>query len=373
MLRHLALLAPLAALIFIVSPARAEDDDEEDAPTLIREHGAKPDEPEAPSAAERAKKPARGRASGAEKPRKGTSAAKKDDEPEPPTLEVKVHEGEPAKAPPEALDDEPEREPPPAPRVTEREEPAPPMVSPDDPTIAPDDPSLARPRTSLPDVELDGTLPWQRHGEFGAELAWLSRPFSNALGPVRTNYRPTFGLGVHLQWDVRPWLHVRPYFLWGAHNVEVGHGALSTASPSSIRPDAIFDAIQAATFTFGVKLAPTWNVSPRARVWFVAGVGYGRSSFRNMTITEPGGKPFTVPDRDGVFVDFPLGLGGAYEVLPGRAAFTFEVTGAPAVGQTGTAYEPFQVVDTTGKLRELGPFGAVQATFVQTLGLAIYL
>ncbi len=353
---------PLAGLL-LVTPARAqdEDDDEDEGPTLIREHGTPGASMKPGGAASDAKPTAKPTDSKpTAKPTGGKPAAAPA-----PTLEVKVREDD-GPSPEEEPDDGPSASP-------RDEEPTPSSLPLDGPTIDDNDPALRSARQPLPEVELEGSLPWQRHGDVGVELAWLSRPFSNGLGASRTSYRPTVGVGVHMQWDVRRWLHVRPYFLWGSHSVDVAHGALSTSSPSSIRPDTVVDAIQAATFSFGVKIAPTWNLTPRTRVWFVAGVGYGRSSFRNVALTEPGGKPFTVPDRDGVFVDFPLGLGGAYEILPGRAAFTFEVTGAPAVGQTGTAYEPFQVVDPDGRLREVGAFGAIQATFAQTLGLAVYL
>lgn len=358
MIRRSPILASTFGILLASAPARAQAPSDkgnvEGAPTLIREHGT--GSPGATAGANSASSAA-----------PTAAPAKKAEQSAESTLIVEVREEE---APEDA--DEPD-----ASSGTESasqgEDGPPPGSAMGGPSIDTADVPLRYQREPLLDEPWDGGVSWQRHGEVGAALAWLSRPFANARGAVPMSYRPTVGVGLHLQWELRPWLHMRPYFLWGAHTVDLQPGALSTSTPNSIRTDSLFEAITASTFSFGAKVAPTWNLSPRVRLWLVAGVGYGRATFRGVTLTEPGGTPFTVPDRDGAFIEFPVGLGGAYEILPGRAAFTVEVTGAPAVAQTGSAYEPSKVVDPDGKLRELGAFGAIQASFAQTLGLSIYL
>jgi hypothetical protein len=347
------------------------DGDDEDAPMRIEDHG---------SAAAGDGAAAKGAPSAP--PKTGPAAPKL-----PPTQPSAARV-----APPATLmtihvhDAEPSAEGPPSPEQPRRAQPMP-ETDPDasapqlDPgALALSEQELAMPRSPLADVELEGSLPWQRHGEIGASLAWVSRPFVRSAGATglfgnarQTHYRPAVGLSLHMQWEVRPWLQVRPYFLMSTHEVDVPFGALSTTSPKSIRPDTVFQPIQARTFAFGGKVIPTWNLTSRVRAWLVAGCGYGRFGFNGVTLNEPGQKPVEVADREGVFVEFPLGLGGAYEILPGRAAFVFEATGAPVVGTSGTAHEAFQVVDEGGRLREIGAFGAVTSSFVQTFGLSILL
>lgn len=228
-------------------------------------------------------------------------------------------------------------------------------------------------RPPLPEVPLAGRLPWQRHGDIGVGLAWVSRPFAQALGETRTRYQPAIGAAAHLQWDVASWLHVRPYFLWSAHAVDVRPGALATGGSRSIRADATLEPIRATTFAFGMKIAPQWQPTARLRTWIVAGVGYGRLGIASTSGTESDGTTFNLPERTGVFVEFPMGLGGSFEIWPGRAAITFEATGAPLMGHSGSAHETMSFVDGSGKQREAGAFGAIEASFVQSLGLSLLL
>jgi hypothetical protein len=129
----------------------------------------------------------------------------------------------------------------------------------------------------------------------------------------------------------------------------------------------------ATSFVFGLKVAPTLLLSDDVRGWLSAGVGWGRFTFPTMTVTEPGGAIFDVPERNGVFVEIPFGVGLAYEVWPSWLTIEYEATAAPVVGQSGSAHESFQAVDAAGQLRDIGPIGAVEASFVQTLGLSLLL
>ncbi len=350
------------ALALHVSRAQAQevkDDDLEEAPVRIEDHGAIP--APIPTPAPVPTPGARGRKTPSKTPVLPLVI------PPVPRLEVTVHEPEPPSRI-ETAEDAALAQPPERPARLDPDATAP-LLAPD--LQGPSEYELAEPRGPLADVELEGRLPWQRHGEIGAALAWVRRPF--VVGDSRIRYAPAVGVALHLQWDIRPWLHVRPYFIMSTHEVDVPFGALSTSSPKSVRRDSFFSPIQARTFAFGAKVAPTWNASARARAWLVLGVGYGRMGFHGVVLTEPDGKPIEVPDRDGVFVEFPLGIGGAYEVLPGRAAFVFEATGAPAFGQSGNAHEDFLVMDSAGRIRELGAFSAFTGSFVQTFGLSILL
>lgn len=342
-------LLSLAVIASAATSAHAQEADDNDAPTVIREHGTAP-----PSGS-----PARAKAA-APAPKGGPVKKPADTR-----LEVKVHEGQ---APDETDVDDTE----PSGRRSDEPLGTAPNAAPE-PEIDFASRTAAEPRTALPELEPSALGEWQRHGEIGASVAWLARPFAAALGARPMTYSPAVGVGLHVQWDIRRWLLVKPYFLFAAHDVELRYGALSTASPSSIRSDTVFGAVQAKTFSFGAKVLPTANLTPRVRVWALAGVGYGRAGFHGLSFTEPGGKPVIAPDRDGVFVEFPIGVGGSFELLKGRAALVYEATVAPAIGHSGSAYEATSIVDNDGRLRELGAFGAFEASFVQTLGLSFLL
>jgi hypothetical protein len=130
--------------------------------------------------------------------------------------------------------------------------------------------------------------------------------------------------------------------------------------------------ISAETFSFGAKLAPTLPISERLRIWLAVGVGWGRFNFDSMTVMQ-GAEEFTVRERKGVFVEFPLGLGISFDVIERWMAIGYEAVAAPVVGQSGDAYEPSQTVDANGIIQNVGPLGAPEVSFVQTLGVSLIL
>jgi hypothetical protein len=228
------------------------------------------------------------------------------------------------------------------------------------------------PRPVLPDVDPPGKPPWQRHGELGVDFVWLARPFAKGLVDSPVRYKPYPALGFHLRWEIFRWLQFSPYFVWGEHPVHIPPGSLSTSSPNTVRRDAVIDSFKVSTFAFGAKVAPTWPIRKGWRLWLSAGVGYGRFGFHNMKVTE-GNKSYDLPNRDGVFVELPVGLGISYDVLPRWLVISYEASGAAVVGQSGPAHTTDQAVDADGKVRDVGPVGAIQASFVQTLGIGIIL
>jgi hypothetical protein len=231
-----------------------------------------------------------------------------------------------------------------------------------------------QPRPPLPPDVAEPEMPqWERRLEIGPDFALVIRPLADGLGESEISYEPAAAWGVHINWPVVKWVHFRPYFVHAIHDLDIPQGALTTDSATSIGAGAVFDDASVETFVFGAKLAPTLHFNERVRAWVALGVGWGRFSYPDMTVTEPGGAPFTVRDRSGVFVEFPLGLGISVDIIERWLLVGYEATAAPVTGQSGDAHGTFQAVNADGQLRDVGPFGAMELSVVQTLGLSLIL
>ncbi len=231
----------------------------------------------------------------------------------------------------------------------------------------------SEPRPPLDELREPEPPPWEPRLEVGGAFAFVLRPFANAVAPdTGISYKPAPGWGVVLRWRIYDWIAIHPYFIDSHHRLDIPAGALATDASDSIAPDATIQTNSVTTFSFGAKLAPTWEIIPRLRVWAAVGIGWGRFEFPTMTLTE-GDNSYVVEDREGVFVEFPMGLGISYDVIDRWLAVGYEATAAPITGQTGNAHESFQAVDADGNTRDVGPLGAIEASIVQTLSLTVIL
>lgn len=231
----------------------------------------------------------------------------------------------------------------------------------------------SEPRPPLDELREPEPPPWEPRLEIGGAFAFVLRPYANAVAPdTGVQYKPAPGWGVVLRWTIYDWIALHPYFIDSHHRLGIPAGALATDARDSIAPDADIETNSVTTFSFGAKLAPTWEIIPRLRVWAAVGVGWGRFEFPTMTLTE-GDNSYVVEGREGVFIEFPMGLGMSYDVIDRWLAVGYEATAAPITGQTGNAHEPFQAVDADGNTRDVGPLGAIEASIVQTLSVTVIL
>lgn len=231
-----------------------------------------------------------------------------------------------------------------------------------------------QPRRPLPEVEGPAPPPWERLLEVGPDFVLALRPFADGVVESEISYKPAPGFGIHLHWEIFKWLRFHPYFFHAIHNVDIPQDALFIENdPLSIAPGSTISDTNVETFAFGAKVAPTLPITDRLRAWLSAGVGWGRFNFDAMTVTEPSGLELAVEDRSGVFVEFPLGLGISFDVIERWLAIEYEATAAPIIGQSGDAHEVFQVVNEAGQIRNIGPFGAIEVTFLQILGVSLIL
>ena len=232
----------------------------------------------------------------------------------------------------------------------------------------------AQPRPPLPDYRDEPDAPeWTRHIEIGGDFAFVVRPFAGAESDSGTSYDPAPAWGLHVRWPVVSWLRVHAYFIDARHNVVIPPGALVAPTDTSISPQATFDELTVTTFVFGARIAPTLEFTDRLRAWIGGGIGWGRFEFPRVNVTEADGSVFEVGMRAGSFVEFPFSIGASWDVIDRWLAIEIEGTFAPVTGQSGSAHTTHQTVDANGRIVHIGGFGAIEASFVQTLGLSLIL
>lgn len=229
------------------------------------------------------------------------------------------------------------------------------------------------PRPELPEgMEPPPPPEWERRLDIGLGPAYVTRPLFHERAPSAIGYDPRVGIDIHLRWDVVSFLRFKPYYYWTQHDLTFPRGALGT-SANGLSPGAVLPSVRADSFAFGAQLEPTWWLNERLRVWLAAGVGWGRIYVPDMEVDDPQRGLVPVPNRSMVFVEFPLGLGVAVDVIERWLALELELRAAPHTGRSGEALETVQAVDAAGQLVDIGPLDAPDVTFVQTLGLALIL
>jgi hypothetical protein len=233
-----------------------------------------------------------------------------------------------------------------------RGEPAPPEPPPR--------PPLAKAPPAVP-------LPWERHLELGADVAFVALPASaDAEGratPIR--FDPAFGFALHLNIDVFRYLRFTTYLVDSRHTMSLPPGSLG-------QPGTIEDA-RVHTFRFGARASPSLPLTERVRLWATAGMGWGQLEFSRMTITDPSKNPFTIRERADAVLELPLGIGASFEVIPRWLSVQLEVTYAFDLGQEGTGQSEAQAIDDAGKKRRIGGLPRLSGLLVQTLGVSLLL
>jgi hypothetical protein len=203
--------------------------------------------------------------------------------------------------------------------------------------------------------------------EFGASVGWVQRSaVDDALhNPSNVRYQAALAETVQFKVGLWSWLRLGAYYQRAYHKVEIPTSSLKP-------PGTEIDLGDMLAYSIGTRIEPTFTVTPRLRLWGILGAGWGRMTVSKMKVTTPTSK-YTVQDREGVFVEFPLGIGGAFNVIPGWLAITFDTTLAPNWAQSGSLHEPTQFVDAAGQMRHTDPLPELNYTFAQMFGLALLL
>lgn len=224
----------------------------------------------------------------------------------------------------------------------------------------------ARPR--LPPAPPAAPVPWEPHLELGSDVAFVQRAASVDGNDRATDvrYRPGLGYGLHASWHLVRWLRFSGYFVDARHEVELPAGALGLTGVLTMDP--------VRAYSLGARLAPTLTLGERARAWLSLGIGWGRLEFDRMKVVESTASPFEVRERSQSFVEYPLGLGASFDVVP--RWLSVEVGLSAAVvddGDDGSALVDAQAIDAAGKRRNVGSLPQVDAAFVQSIGLSLLL
>ncbi|MRG94144.1 hypothetical protein [Polyangium spumosum] len=217
----------------------------------------------------------------------------------------------------------------------------------------------ARPR-ELPPLDVRSP-PFTRHVDLGGGVALVHRFASDE---PRVRYPAAVGMALWARVDVTRWLRANLYALRTERDMALPAGALGLAGdPGDVEYYA---------YSFGLRLAPTWHLSSRARAWASAGAGWGRLEHGRFSVVSPSGV-FLVRERSASYVELPLGVGASFDVVPRWLAVELETSGVFYVGQRGRAFDEAQAVDASGRRVTVGAFPRFDGGFVTTLGLSLVL
>jgi hypothetical protein len=203
--------------------------------------------------------------------------------------------------------------------------------------------------------------------EVGVSAGWLHRSAktSTAHNPAGMSYGGAFGQTVQVRLRVANWLRVGAYYQRAYHTIGIPQGGVAP-------PGAGVDLDSTLAYSIGARLEPTIELSPRVRLWLILGAGWGRLTTPRMKVSSSTNK-YTVMEREGVLAEFPMGIGGSFQVIPRWLAITFDTTIAPNYAQSGSLHEPTQYVDDRGVIGHTVPMPEIGATFAQMFGLSLLL
>ncbi len=224
-----------------------------------------------------------------------------------------------------------------------------------------------RPRPPPLDDEIELlTLPKQHLVDVGPRALLVTRLAESEIDgrDTRISYDPAPGVGAAMRVIVHDYFQVGASWAWATHKLSIERGALGI--------DGSIEVNSVTSYALSVHLMPTLPIGDRVRLWASVGAGWGRHYYPPMHVTDGTGA-WTVRDRAASFVDFPLGLGGMVELVPGWLSVDLDVLVAPGLPEDGSARIPIQAIDGTGGQREVGPIPGATVSFTQALGLSVLL
>jgi hypothetical protein len=207
--------------------------------------------------------------------------------------------------------------------------------------------------------------PTSPRAELGASAGVVHRVASADENPRGIGYNPALGVTVAAVIPIWAWLRIGAYYQRSSHSLDLPVGAVDVAGSS-------IDLGSVLAFSIGARIQPTLRPTDRLSLWASVGAGWGRITSPRMTVTSPTHQ-YTVQEREGVFVEVPFGIGGAYEIIARWLCVTLDGTWGPNYAQSGSLYDPIQTVDNQGLLQRSPSMPKVSSTFTQMVGLMLLL
>ena len=202
-----------------------------------------------------------------------------------------------------------------------------------------------------------------RRAEVAVGAGYLYRQAASDASGVR--YGGDLALDVQARAYAARWLRVSACFQRGHSSVDVPSGAAGIAYDSLELGSAL-------SYSLGARLEPTWHVTDRFRASLILGVAWGRLQVPTMTVHEAGAQ-YRVKPRSGSFLEYPLGVGVAVDILPNRLSVSFESTVAPHTAQSGELFGTVQYTNDHGKLGHVQAMPQLHLSIANMLHLVLAL
>jgi hypothetical protein len=239
-------------------------------------------------------------------------------------------------------------------------------AKPAEPTGDPADTKPARP--PLSEAPPREPLRWGEHLEVGGGLSIVATPGSAAVDGKATNVSLKPGAGFHLRlsWEVFRWLWFTPYLVEARRPLSFGQGGALNLSGVQLEGTAWM-------YGFGARVSPTLPIGDRVRLWITAGAGWSHLNYSRICPSNGCGTSYVIHERAANFVEVPLGLGAAFEIVPRWLRIHVETTWSLLPSQTGEALDAGQTLGPDGKIVPVTGMPHLTGSFTQLIGLSLVL
>lgn len=190
---------------------------------------------------------------------------------------------------------------------------------------------------------LERGIDYKRWTTVGPFVGMVSRPSKSS----EITYQVGTAYGGFFRPQITPWLGLRLLYREERIPVTVAPGAFDVDGESLGFP---LEQPDLKVTSIGVHLEPTWNLHPRFRLTGVLGWSWLR-----FVAPMPEAPEFDLrASRAGVEMNWTLGAGLAFDVIPHWVDVTMTLNHSFITGRSGSAYEPIQAV-VDGEITHLGP------------------
>lgn len=194
-------------------------------------------------------------------------------------------------------------------------------------------------------------FPHNRWAGVGAFVGSVYRP----SGSESIRYKAGVAYGGYLRPEITSWLAARLYYRQESIPVVVEQGGFDYGGASY---NLDFEQPNIQVVSVGIHLEPVWTIHPRFRLRGIA--GWAWMGFRAEMPEAPGynepidGARGIGGARQGVEVDIYFGGGVTFDIIENWLDLSVDATYGFTASQTGSAYEPQQIV-VNGQVSHIAP------------------